>query len=297
MNNTFIIVTWNSEKQIQRLLDSLSIFESDSQVIIFDNNSSDSTLNIILEKYKYVRLISSPKNVGFAKANNIASKFVNTKYLTIINPDTYLETPILSKLIKDFGDSTGIMGVKLVSPDGTLQPSIFNFQRPSSIIIEQFRLGKLLPNFMKAKLSPELSNHDYMRDVEWLMGAFLFMKASFFGKINGFSEDYFMYSEDMDICYKSYLKGKKVVFNPNAHVVHEGGMSEKQDISENKSSKLLRSFMIFAKKYGFTQNVRTLCFSYGIKRKIIFPIRLFSERFKKIDMRYRKNLQILKNKE
>ncbi|WP_137598037.1 glycosyltransferase family 2 protein [Paucilactobacillus kaifaensis] len=296
MNNTFIIVTWNNEKQIQQLIDSLTTFEPDSKIIIFDNNSSDSTVNIILKKYKHVRLISSRINVGFARANNIASRLVNTKYLTIINPDTYLETPILAKLIKGFSDSTGIMGVKLINPDGTLQPSIFNFQKPVSIIIEQFRLGKLFPNAVKDKLSPELSKHDHIRSVEWLMGAFLFMKTDFFNEIKGFSEDYFIYSEDMDICYKSYLKEKKVVFRPDIHIVHEGGMSEKQDITKNKSSKLLRSFIIFADKYGFTQNVRTLYLSYSIKRKIIFPAQLFSKRLRKVDRRYRENLQILKDK-
>lgn len=287
MNNTFIIVTWNSAGQITALLDSIAQYEPNSAVIVVDNHSADHTVEKVAQ-YKpiKVRLLALHENVGFAKANNIAFKSVHTKYVTFINPDTRLTTPVVEKIAKKLMDQVGMIGVRLENTDGTLQPSVFNFQTPSSILIEQFALGKVFPEWWRIKHSPENSQLNQEMTVDWVIGAFVFTKASYYEQVGGFSEDYFMYSEDMDLCYKYHQAGYQVLFTPDVTLIHAGGSSEKQTGS-SKNLKLLRSFCTFARKSGHLANIRTLYYSYLIKEKV----------FHLVDQsraaRYRENVQFL----
>jgi GT2 family glycosyltransferase len=288
MNNTFVIVTWNNQEQIISLIKSIEKYEPRSKIIIVDNNSSDKTRNLILEcKSPLIQLISLKENVGFAKANNIGIRAVKSKYVTFINPDTILTNPLISYLEENFHNDTGMIGIKILNQDSSLQPSIFKFQRPLSIIVEQFNIGKILPEKLKIGMSPENSRHDERMVVDWLIGAFLFTSLEKFKEVGGFSEDYFLYAEDMDLCYKYHLKHYKVIFDPSKQVIHIGGTSEQQT-SSAKSIKLLNSFCIFARKFHLKENIRTLYWSYLIKEKI----------FKHIDAerssKYKKNVTFLK---
>lgn len=286
MDNTFVIVTWNSEKQIGQLLDSLHRYEPKSAIVVVDNASSDGTVDII-KKYDNVKLIQSQSNLGFAKANNLAIKSVHTQFVTFINPDARLHEPVIDHLMHDMRPSIGLIGVKILNANGALQPSMYSFQHPMTILIEQFGLGRFLPGRIQQKLSPEHSSHDRVEDTDWLLGAFLFTSTDKYHQVGGFSEDYFLYSEDMDLAYKYHLHGMKVHFDPGKSIIHQGGASEQQT-SSAKSLKLLRSFCIFARKYHLNNNIKTLYWSYRIKALI----------FGMIDRqranRYRNNVKYLK---
>lgn len=272
MNNTFVIVTWNNEKQILKLLNSIKVFETDSQIIVVDNNSEDRTVEVINQKrFSNIEIIRSNKNLGFAKANNLAIKKVKTKYVTFINPDTKLKSPIVEPFTKSLTNGIGIIGPKILNLDGSLQPSIFSFQCPSTILIEQFGLGRFLPDNLKLKFSPQDSSHNHKQNVEWLIGACLFTKTDYYKNVGGFSEDYFLYSEDMDLCYKYHRDGMNVLFDPNIEILHIGGSSEGQT-STAKSLKLLKSFCIFAHKYDLDRNIPTLYYSYLIKYLLFLPL-------------------------
>lgn len=294
-NNTFIIVTWNNEKQILPLLKSIKKFEKNSEIIVVDNASKDKTTEIIKKNYTDVEIIKNNKNIGFAKANNIAVSMAKTKYLTFLNPDVELKMPIISKLIEDFDTSDiGIVGGKLINHDGSLQPSIFKFQTFFSILIEQFHIGKLMPEFLKKKYSPENSKHNEKECVDWLVGAFYFTTRELYTKVEGFSEEYFLYSEDMDLCYKYHLIDKKVLFDPSIEVMHSGGTSEKQDMSASRSEKLIRSFIKFAQKYDYPANITALKISYTVKLLITNIISNFNKKYYKDVKRYKKILKELK---
>lgn len=292
--NTFIIVTWNSEKQIMPLLESIHNYEKESVVIVFDNASNDKTVEIIKKRnFKNVRIIESKTNLGFSKANNLAVKCANTEYVTIINPDTRILQSTVNTLCNQYTKNVGIISAKLINTNGTVQPSVFAFQNPATLFFEQFGIGKYLPNGLKQKLSPENYIFEDVTCVDWVMGAFMLMKKSVYMSIDGFSEDYFMYSEDMDICYKCHLKGYDVLFNPKIEVEHIGGASEVQDVNASKSSKLIRSFLIFADKYNFNKNRKVLIFCYQIKNIILLPLSLLLKKYKIKRKRYQKNLKLL----
>lgn len=292
--NTFIIVTWNNVHEIGSLLKSIVKYESDCDIKIVDNNSTDTTVEYIKSNFKNVDVIECSDNIGFAKANNLGMKSVTTDYVTLINPDTSLTKPFVAKLINEINsDNNGIIGCKLVNQDGSLQPSIYKFQSTISILIEQFRIGKVLPEKLKEKLSPENTKHIKKMHVDWVIGAFLFMKTATYNEIGGFSEDYFLYAEDMDICYKCHLSGRSVLFDPSVNVLHLGGSSERQDVTETKSSKLIKSFFIFAKKYNIHGNVGALKFSYALKSILVFPMMFFMPRFRPIYKRYSRNMAVI----
>lgn len=297
-NNTFVIVTWNNINEISVLLNSIIRYENDSQVIIVDNNSNDGTADFVKEHFTNVLVKELDKNIGFAKANNYGLKFVETEFITLINPDTELIEGFsrLAKIdIEEKGAS--MVGGKLVNYDGSLQPSIYKFQNQISIVVEQFRLGKILPNRLKIKISPEYSNHKNEMFVDWLIGAFLFTKTKIFNSVGGFSEDYFLYAEDMDLSYKYHISNYKVMYDPNFSVRHLGGISENQDVSEDKSSKLIKSFIVFANKYQLNKNIKAYKLSYRLKLILITPLSIVSKKFKGIYTKYENNLSILNESE
>lgn len=267
MKNSFIIVTWNNEEQISKLIKSIQRYEPASTIIVVDNNSKDNTVAVV-QKYKNVICLPLDENLGFAKANNIGFQLVKTDYVTFINPDTQLVSPVINKLINKINKTNAaLIGGKLINTDGTLQPSIFKFQTPIEIIIEQFGIGKILPEKLKLKYSPENSFHNHDVFTDWLVGAFYFTKSKYYKLVGGFSEDYFLYAEDMDICYKYHLNDLKVLFTPEITIYHLGGESEKKT-NTTKSLKLLESFCIFARKYNFSRNIFTLYKCYIIKQLI-----------------------------
>ncbi|MCT3054380.1 glycosyltransferase family 2 protein [Leuconostoc citreum] len=281
-NNTFVIVTWNNEKEIELLIESLIKYAPGSSAIIVDNGSKDASVQVIKEKVNNysIRLLEPKINLGFAKANNLAASEVKTKYITILNPDALLSDMNLQLAFDDLKNpDVGMVGGQLMNLDKTIQPSIYAFQSPLTIFIEQFGLGIILPQKLKNKWAPEKSNHDFKRNVDWLVGAFLVLKTDVYKKIGGFSEDYFLYSEDMDLAYKLKLKGLERVYNPQIKVYHIGGTSEKQDFTQKKRFKLLLAFSIFAKKYNLQANMPTLYISYLIKTIIFLPCSIINNAY------------------
>lgn len=289
MNNTFVIVTWNSQGQILELLDSIKRYEPESAIVIVDNASQDETVKLIKSHhYRGLILHVCRTNLGFAKANNLALGYVQTKYVSFINPDTRLHQPVIAHLQNELQPPVGLIGVKLIDQNGSLQPSMYAFQRPLTILVEQFDLGRILPTKIAAKLSPENTSHQSKTFADWLVGAFLFTSVADYRLIGGFSEDYFLYSEDMDIAYKYHQNGFKVLFDPSLSILHIGGQSEGQTKS-GKNLKLLRSFCIFASKYGLKHNISTLLFSYRLKAVI------FAHIDHKRAQRYRENVKYLRS--
>lgn len=293
--NTFIIVTWNNEKEIKTLIESLKKYAPNDSAIIVDNNSQDRTVQIA-QSYNYeIEVIGLKENIGFAKANNLAVKKVITEYVTLINPDAILINDSIKFAYEELKtQDVGLVSGKLLNLDNTLQPSIFAFQRPTTLFIEQFGIGKILPNNLRTKLSPENSNYNEKKDVDWLLGAFLVMKTENYRLIEGFSTDYFLYAEDMDIAYKLKLNNLRRIYNPAIQVYHIGGTSENQDISQSKRSKLLLAFSIFAKKYNYKNNIKTLYFCYLTKAIIICPLSVIRRRYKNKFTDYIKSVKYLK---
>ncbi len=253
---TFVIVTWNNRDIIENCLDSIYSFCDNFKVIIVDNQSSDGIEKLKLEKeYKDLKFYQSKENLGFAKGNNLALEWVDTEYVCFLNPDTVLLEDIVKPsidVLKNKKD-VGIVGCKLLNADRSLQASTFNFLTVSDIVFTNYRIPVLFPNFIKEQKFPSFSKAKKNKYVDWMIGAELIAATKDIKKIGGFSAEYYMYTEDMDLCKKMKEElGKSCYFISDVSLIHLGGASEAKNNNYNKMKILLRNGLMYAKKFHGT---------------------------------------------
>lgn len=276
-NITFIIVTWNNEDCIIQCMESIYKYSNNFKVIIVDNHSSDNTVRVLLEKkYTNCKVCALEKNLGFAEANNYALRYVDTQYICYLNPDTILIEDIVEPSIQilEKNCNVGLVGCKLLNKDYTLQPSTFNFLNQYQVYSEAFRLGKLFPNFIRETFFPNNSKCKNNKYVDWVIGAEMILSTKDAKKVDGFSTEYYMYAEDMDICKKinKYLN-KKTYYLADIRLIHIGGVSEAKNFNYSKLEKVIRNKITFVNKfYGIESAIKTskaLINSYKIRMKLI----------------------------
>lgn len=252
-NGTFIIVTWNNEKEIEDCLSTVSRYSpKNSKVIVVDNNSNDKTVQVIKEKFPEIDLIESKENLGFAAANNLALENVSSEYICYLNPDVILTEDILTPSIEILVDQSevGLVACRLKNKDGSNQPSCFNFANSWSLPCEILHIGAVMPKSLRKKyfLNYYKTNDDFKPD--WVIGAEMVMRTKDARAIGGFSTEYFMYTEDMDLCKKiSVILKKQIYFISGVSLIHLGGASEAQNVNYNKQKKLFQNDMIFVRKF------------------------------------------------
>ena len=274
---TYIIVTWNNENEISDCLESIIKYTTVGyEIIVLDNNSTDSTVELIHQRFPTVKLLNKGKNYGFAEGNNLALQEVITDFVCFINPDTILLEDIVTPSISllNMNDKVGLVGSKLVNYDMSDQASCFNFAGEWSLPFEILHMGKLMPKKLKKKYFVNYSKLKNVTSVPWIIGAEMIMRTSDARYIGGFSTEYFMYTEDMDLCMKvhSILK-KDVVYLPEQKLIHLGGASEKQNVNYNKQKKLFENDILFVSKFygkdAANRMLKNMKIAYKIRLAII----------------------------
>lgn len=218
---SIIIVTFNSAKTIKICLDSIIKFSSDYEIIIVDNNSEDSTCEIIQHFGKRIKLIKAGANLGFAKANNLGVKSASEEYLIFLNPDTrILEKDSLDKLKLNLqiNPEYGLIGPKLIYPDGSIQPRVRNLPTVFRALKEYIFGEKNEYDFY----SPDCET---LCEVESIIGACFIIKKELFKKVGGFNDKYFMYFEDLELCKEVRALGLKIGYLPDVTIEHAEGKS------------------------------------------------------------------------
>lgn len=254
------IVTFNSQKFIQKTLDSIFSYlpkNVGANVILVDNNSSDSTpaiLNRYRRRHTNVSCIHNASNLGFACAHNLAIRSVNSRYHTICNPDILISKDIFTPLI-DFMEAhprVGLSCPKFLNLDGSVQP--LNRRSPNlmDLFLRRFLPAGLEPFFNKRLRAYDMRDVGYDRsyDVPFISGAFMFCLTHALKAVGGFDERYFLYFEDADLSRKMQQFGYRTVFFPDVYVLHAW---------ERLAHKSLRGSLVFAqsayryfRKWGFT---------------------------------------------
>jgi GT2 family glycosyltransferase len=250
---SIIIVNWHSKPYLHKCLKSISAqTKALIEVIVIDNASYDGCGDMIKQEFPSVIFIQSTTNLGFAGANNEAFKKSRGRFLLFLNPDTeFLEdTPSLFIQYLNFFKETAIIGCCLLNEDRSLQisciqsfPTICNQALDSEYLRERFPASRLWESsaFHSRNFKPF--------QVEAVSGACLAIPRSIFIEIGGFTEGYFMYGEDVDLCYKATQAGHSVFFIPETQVFHYGGKSTQQSRSNFSSimtrESIFRFFMIY----------------------------------------------------
>jgi O-antigen biosynthesis protein len=253
-----IIVNYNVKEFLRGALKSvfhaLDSGKLSGEVFVVDNNSEDDSVKMVLEEFPDVILHALPENIGFGRANNIALREAKGDYLLILNPDTILAEDTLRKMV-DFmraRPDVGMSGCKLLNGDGSFQLSCRRgFPTPWASFTKLFGLSKLFPNsklFAQYNLTYLPVNETY--EVDALGGAFMLLSREGFTRTQGFDEDYFMYGEDLDLCFRVKAAGLKVFYAPITATIHFKGESTKRS-ALNEVKVFYEAMHIFIKKnYG-----------------------------------------------
>jgi GT2 family glycosyltransferase len=219
---SFLIVTYNNEKTIERCIKSLlKVLPKDSEIIVFDNASADQTLNKLKNIGNRINLIESKNNLGYGKGNNLAAKSAKCEYIFILNPDTEIKAVDFHKIIEFYESDPkiGLIAPRLMLLTGKVQASV---KKMPSVwgAFKEYILG------IKYSYSEYYPSGVTPIEVEAAYGAALLIKKSLFEKVGGFDEKYFLYYEDIDLCRKLKKIGKKIFYFPNVEIIHLVGGSK-----------------------------------------------------------------------
>lgn len=252
---SIVIVTYNSSIFIKECIGSL-LNQSDllkKEIIVIDNASSDDTAKIIKFNFPAVNLLQNYRNLGFAKANNHGAKVSQGKYILFLNPDTIIQNATLEKMIQfmEINSDAGIIGPKLLYPDGSLQFSCRQFYTVRAILMRRTFLGKLFPNSksLKNHLMSDW-NHNTIKDVDWVLGACLMIRRDILEKAGYFDEKYKIYFEDVDLCYRVKKLGYKVYYFPEATAIHYHQRESAKKLSMKTIWHILSAIRFF-NKFGW----------------------------------------------
>ncbi|MBN2571587.1 MAG: glycosyltransferase [Ignavibacteriales bacterium] len=232
---SIVIVNFNVKDALDNCLSSIYKSNTSShnlEIFLVDNNSFDGSVELIKKKYPHIQLIENNKNLGFSKANNIALKLVNGKYILILNPDTILEEGTFQKLIDFINNNpkTGVVTSKLIKANGKLDPACKrSFPSLRVALPRLLGLSKLFPKsriFGKYNLS--YLDENKIHEVDAVNGAFMFMPKNVLDEVGLFDEDYFMYGEDIDLCFRIKKKGYKIFYLPEVNTIHLKGESTRK---------------------------------------------------------------------
>ncbi len=272
MNNTdlsIIIVNYNVKEFLQNLLDSIlkSSPQITKQIIVVDNASDDGSVEMLREKFPGICLIENKKNVGFGAANNQALEISNGKFILLLNPDTIVQEDTFSILINFFNShpEAGLVGCKVLNPDGTLQLACRRgFPGPWTSFTKVTGLSKLFPNsklFARYNLTYLDENQTY--EVDAISGAFMLLKREVYEKVGGFDPQFFMYGEDLDLCYRIQQAGFKVYYVPDTQIIHYKGESTKR--SKMDETKVFYDAMhLFVRKHFSTSFLVEIILQFAI---------------------------------
>jgi GT2 family glycosyltransferase len=238
---------------------SLSALDRRNEVIVVDTASTDGSQALVREQFPHVRLLELEGNPGYGAALNAGVAVASGELLVVMNGDAWPLTGALDRLLEaaDAEPGVGILGPRLLNPDGTLQPSVRGFPTLWRLATEYLFLRWLAPRSRALNAFYGAGfDHRSRREAEFLVGAVLLVRRQLLDQIGGFDERFFMFNEEVDLCYRARGAGWKIVFCSEAEFVHVGGASTSQ-IWPSMYREQLRSHLRFlAKHHGLTEAER-----------------------------------------
>ena len=224
-----IIVSWNASGYLEKCLESLSSGIAHTyEVIVVDNNSSDDSPTMVINKYPWVKLIQTGANLGFSKGNNIGIKSSLGKYVALINSDALALPGCLDALSQFLGDhpDVGMVGPRVMYGDRSLQSSCRRFPTLWNNACEVFLLNRLFPRIeFFAGEHMFYFSYDCTCEVEVLVGCFILARRNAINEFGLLDEDFFFYGEDIDWSRRCWQSGWSVMFYPGAEAIHFCGGS------------------------------------------------------------------------
>ena len=303
MKISCVIVNYNTTSHLKECIQSIidNCSQSDVEIIVVDNASTESSIKAFPEKFPTVKFIFADQNNGFGAGCNLGVKSSTGDFIAFVNPDLVLEENVFLKLGNILSkNETGICGTIMKDFDGN---SIYSYNKFPGIFWEFLQAtGKGTNEFINEKLlCTEIVNSEKPIKVDWIVGALMVCNKKVFWEVGGFDEHYFLYYEDTDLCKMIHDKGYKNVIVPGLKVKHFQRGSIGTVKSENiYYFNMMRSRLIFIHKhYNFFKRfiIRSMLFTGYLLRKIVLNIRRkFNDKRAVKNFQYSFTLKLLMSK-
>jgi GT2 family glycosyltransferase len=233
-----VIVNYNVRNFLEQALHSVqrAALRISAEVFVVDNNSVDGSVPMVRETFPDVELIANVSNVGFGAANNMAIERSKGRYVLILNPDTIVQEDTFQRMVSfmDRHPEAGAVGCQILNPDGTFAPeSRRSFPTPQVGFYRISGLGRLFPKSPRfGRYNMTFLPRDQVAEVDALSGSCMMLRAEAVvpsrGGVGLFDEDFFMYGEDLDLCYRIQKAGWKIFYTPDTQIIHYKGESTKK---------------------------------------------------------------------
>jgi N-acetylglucosaminyl-diphospho-decaprenol L-rhamnosyltransferase len=213
-----VVVTYNAMPYLERCLESVAGYE----LVVVDHGSTDGSVELVRRRFPQARLIEQ-ENRGFGAGMNTGMRAAGGRYFLLLNADAWVLGDAVEQL-RAFADAhpeAGVVGPRLLNPDGSLQPSVRGFPTLWRLATEYFFLRKLAPrsSLFNAFFGAGF-DHNSVREAEWLGAACLLVRREATDDVGLFDENFFIFSEEVDLCHRFGEAGWKVLFFPGAEVAH-----------------------------------------------------------------------------
>jgi GT2 family glycosyltransferase len=254
MDLSIIIINWNSADYLRKCLASIYAQTQgiEFEVVVVDSGSFDGSGELVGREFPQVRFVQSKDNLGFAKANNLAFQHTSGDYLLFLNPDTEVIGSAIADLLAQ-GRAlpwAGAVGCKLLNTDRSVQTScIQSFPTITNQVLDSEALRNVFPRSSLWGVASLYSAEDQPSEAEAISGACILMKREVFEDVGLFSTDYFMYAEDIDLCYKAWQKGYANYYVPKASIIHHGDGSVSRAKTNFAAVMAVESISRFLKKH------------------------------------------------
>ena len=281
---SIIIVSFNTKDITIATLDSIYQYTNsiNFEVIVVDNGSQDGSVEA-LTRYastkKNFTFKSAGVNLGFGIANNLGASLAKGRYLLFLNSDTLFQNNIIPQCLKylESKPNTGVYSCRLLNKDGSLQPSGGFFPTLGRVLIWQLFIDDL-PIISRHIHSIHPHRQFYQKhpvNLDWVTGAFMIIPYKIFKKLGGFDKHIFMYTEEMEFCFRVSKSGYRIVYHPDLHIIHLGRASSASIGSFFSLTSEVKYTLYFFQKHKplWQLPLVKICFIIGaLLRFIIFGI-------------------------
>jgi GT2 family glycosyltransferase len=229
-----IIVNWNAGNALDACLESV-LADGRAEIVLVDNASTDGSTAAARNRHPAVRIVETGRNLGFAGGANRGAEAVRGDLLVFLNPDARLQPGALAALTAALADhpGAGIAGGGLSGEDGRWEPGAARFAPVRHLLLDT-SAGRLAARLRRAPY-----------DVDWVYGTFMGVKRDLFRRLGGFDTRYFLYGEDMDLCFRAARLGERTIHVPGARAVHLANVSARRRFGDGRGAEVVKGEMRF----------------------------------------------------
>jgi len=243
---TALIVNYNTKELLRPCIDALraSARSLRLQIVIVDNASRDGSPEVLRTEFGDCDLLFNTSNVGFGRANNQALALARGRYVLLLNTDAFVQPDSIGNTVRflDLHPRCGLLGVRLVGLDGTLQPSCRYFPTPWNEFLVRTGLSRLFPG---TRLVDDMAwDHASARECDWVPGCYYLVRKIVVDQVGLFDPRFFLYYEEVDHCRAVKAAGWSVMYCPDTTVVHVGGQSAQKDAEITSAGRQISALQI-----------------------------------------------------